>query len=99
VILEGADGRPTAETIYVQVRQSTLRLMPRYEFRCRDCSTTFELSRPMSASRDPARCPSGHDDTVRLLSTVALSGGSRPGSASVRSAAPAGGCCGGGCCS
>ncbi|HYZ37653.1 MAG TPA: zinc ribbon domain-containing protein [Pseudonocardiaceae bacterium] len=66
--------------------------MPRYEFRCRECSTTFELSRPMSASGDPARCPSGHDDTVRLLSTVALS------SASGARTAPPGGCCGGGCC-
>ncbi|HKS51308.1 MAG TPA: zinc ribbon domain-containing protein [Pseudonocardiaceae bacterium] len=65
--------------------------MPRYEFRCRECSTTFELSRPMSASGDPARCPSGHADTVRLLSTVALSG-------AASSAAASGGCCGGGCC-
>ncbi|MDQ3905406.1 MAG: zinc ribbon domain-containing protein [Actinomycetota bacterium] len=67
--------------------------MPRYEFRCRECSTTFELNRPMSASGDPARCPSGHDDTVRLLSTVSLSG-----AAVGRSAPASGGCCGGGCC-
>ena len=87
-----------------QVRQSTLTVMPRYEFRCRECSMTFELSRPMTASGDPARCPAGHDDTVKLLSTVALSSSAAmspaaPGSS--RSAAPAlsgGGCCGGGCC-
>lgn len=68
--------------------------VPRYEFRCRECSATFEVNRPMSASREPASCPAGHDDTVKLLSTIALSG------ASGRSAAPvpAGGCCGGGCC-
>jgi putative FmdB family regulatory protein len=75
--------------------------MPRYEFRCRECLTTFELSRPMTASSDPAQCPSGHDDTVRLLSMVALSGAARPGPTSSqpsRAAAPAGGCCGGGCC-
>ncbi|HET9258321.1 MAG TPA: zinc ribbon domain-containing protein [Pseudonocardiaceae bacterium] len=78
--------------------------MPRYEFRCRECSTTFELSRPMAASADPALCPWGHDDTVKLLSTVALSGGassngSLSGMAPRRSApAPGGGCCGGGCC-
>ncbi|MGH3547732.1 MAG: FmdB family zinc ribbon protein [Pseudonocardiaceae bacterium] len=75
--------------------------MPRYEFRCRECSTTFELSRPMTASRDPARCPDGHDDTVRLLSTVALSSGAASGAGASqprRTAAPAGGCCGGGCC-
>ncbi|MFD6279740.1 zinc ribbon domain-containing protein [Streptomyces sp. NPDC060209] len=72
--------------------------MPRYEYRCRPCGETFELSRPMAESSDPASCPSGHEDTVKLLSTVAVGG-------SVSSAAPApssggggGGCCGGGCC-
>ncbi|MHA6796090.1 FmdB family zinc ribbon protein [Pseudonocardia bannensis] len=71
--------------------------MPRYEFRCRECSTTFEVNRPMSASGDPAPCPTGHNDTVKLLSTVAIAGaGSR---SAPRAAAPAGGgCCGGGCC-
>ncbi|CAM5570073.1 zinc ribbon domain-containing protein [Streptomyces narbonensis] len=71
--------------------------MPRYEFRCRTCGDTFELSRPMAESSDPAACPAGHDDTVKLLSAVAVGGSS--------SAAPAqgaggggGGCCGGGCC-
>ncbi|MDF6021389.1 zinc ribbon domain-containing protein [Streptomyces sp. JH34] len=71
--------------------------MPRYEYRCRPCGETFELSRPMAESSDPASCPSGHEDTVKLLSTVGLAG-------SASSAAPApssgggGGCCGGGCC-
>ncbi len=65
--------------------------MPRYDFRCRACGSTFEVSRPMSASNDPATCPEGHGDTVKLLSTVAMTGGA---------AAPkaGGGCCGGGCC-
>ena len=66
--------------------------MPRYEFRCRACGDTFVEQRPMSASADPATCPAGHDDTVRLLSTVSVSrGGSAP--------APSGGggCCGGSC--
>jgi putative FmdB family regulatory protein len=74
--------------------------MPRYDFRCRDCDSTFEVSRPMSAASDPAPCPAGHDDTVKLLTTVAVGG------VSSRSAEPArvggggggGGCCGGGCC-
>ena len=48
--------------------------MPRYEYRCRTCGDTFELSRPMAESSDPAACPSGHDDTVKLLSTVAVGG-------------------------
>ncbi|MFC4951201.1 FmdB family zinc ribbon protein [Pseudonocardia sp. GCM10023141] len=67
--------------------------MPRYDFRCRECSETFEVSRPMSASSEPARCPEGHADTVKLLTTVAVGGmsGAPP--------ARAGGCCGGGCCS
>ncbi|MET7764353.1 zinc ribbon domain-containing protein [Streptomyces sp. NPDC005393] len=75
--------------------------MPRYEYRCRACGTTFELNRPMAESSAPASCPEGHDDTVKLLSTVAVTG------ASSASAPPrpqpgggggGGGCCGGGCC-
>ncbi|MBB4892624.1 putative FmdB family regulatory protein [Streptomyces olivoverticillatus] len=70
--------------------------MPRYEYRCKACGGTFELNRPMSESSAPATCPDGHTDTVKLLSTVAVTGSA---------AAPArpsggggGGCCGGGCC-
>ncbi|MEU7896448.1 zinc ribbon domain-containing protein [Nonomuraea sp. NPDC049152] len=68
--------------------------MPRYDFRCRACGSTFELTRPMSASGDPAACPEGHTDTVKLLSTVAMTG-----NASAPSGGGGGGCCGGGCCS
>ncbi|MFE6688239.1 zinc ribbon domain-containing protein [Streptomyces sp. NPDC057743] len=72
--------------------------MPRYEYRCRPCGTTFELNRPMAESSAPAACPEGHQDTVKLLSTVAVGkAASAPGPA----AAPGGGgggCCGGGCC-
>jgi putative FmdB family regulatory protein len=68
--------------------------MPRYEYRCRACGDTFELNRPMSESSAPSSCPQGHDDTVKLLSTVAVGGMS-----SGRPAAPSGGggCCGGSC--
>jgi len=70
--------------------------MPRYDYRCRSCGSTFELSRPMSASGDPAVCPEGHDDTVKLLSTVAVTGSA---AAPVqRPSGGGGGCCGGGCC-
>ncbi|MEU1196846.1 MULTISPECIES: FmdB family zinc ribbon protein [Streptomyces] len=74
--------------------------MPRYEYRCRTCGDTFELSRPMAESSAPADCPAGHDDTVKLLSTVAVATG---GSSSAPAPAPragggGGGCCGGGCC-
>lgn len=74
--------------------------MPRYEYRCRSCDTSFELNRPMAESSAPATCPDGHDDTVKLLSAVAVAVGGTAKS----SAAPApaggggGGCCGGGCC-
>jgi putative FmdB family regulatory protein len=66
--------------------------MPTYAYKCRDCAEQFELSRPMSESSAPAACPAGHDDTVKLLTTIAMTG---------RAGAPAtgGGCCGGGCCS
>ena len=74
--------------------------MPRYEFRCRACGDTFEVNRPMSEAAAPADCPSGHPDTVKLLSTVALTGRG-PGGAPAGPARPAGpsggGCCGGGC--
>ncbi|HXS66112.1 MAG TPA: zinc ribbon domain-containing protein [Streptosporangiaceae bacterium] len=68
--------------------------MPRYEYRCRACGDTFELTRPMSDSSAPCSCPAGHDDTVRLLSTVSIGGratGSQPNGGG------GGGCCGGAC--
>ncbi|MEW1659409.1 MULTISPECIES: zinc ribbon domain-containing protein [unclassified Streptomyces] len=69
--------------------------MPRYEYRCRPCGTTFELNRPMAQSSAPAACPEGHEDTVKLLSTVAV-GGTASAPAAPRGGG--GGCCGGGCC-
>ncbi|WP_344581275.1 zinc ribbon domain-containing protein [Streptomyces lunalinharesii] len=69
--------------------------MPRYEYRCRPCGTTFELDRPMAESSAPAACPDGHQDTVKLLSAVAVGGtAAAPGP----SGGGGGGCCGGGCC-
>ncbi|ATY99882.1 FmdB family zinc ribbon protein [Streptomyces cavourensis] len=70
--------------------------MPRYEFRCRTCGDTFELSRPMAQSSDPASCPAGHDDTVKLLSAVAVGGAASAPAPS--NGGGGGGCCGGGCC-
>ncbi|MEU6098139.1 zinc ribbon domain-containing protein [Streptomyces sp. NPDC047079] len=72
--------------------------MPRYEYRCRTCGDTFELSRPMAESSTPATCPSGHGDTVKLLSTVAVGGTAAAPSPAPRAGASGGGCCGGGCC-
>ncbi|WP_405971843.1 zinc ribbon domain-containing protein [Streptomyces sp. NBC_00988] len=71
--------------------------MPRYEYRCRTCGSTFELSRPMAESSAPADCPAGHADTVKLLSAVAVGGTSSAPAAG--GGGGGGGCCGGGCCS
>lgn len=52
----------------------------------------------MSESSAPCTCPQGHDDTVRLLSTISVGG--RAGSKRGRTGASgpaAGGCCGGAC--
>ncbi|MDT0435036.1 MULTISPECIES: zinc ribbon domain-containing protein [Streptomyces] len=72
--------------------------MPRYEYRCRTCGDTFELSRPMAESAEPAACPAGHDDTVKLLSAVAVGGSASAAAPASRPAGGGGGCCGGGCC-
>lgn len=69
--------------------------MPTYAYRCRECAETFELNRPMNESSAPASCPDGHADTVKLLTTVALTG--KAGTAAPQPAT-GGGCCGGGCC-
>jgi hypothetical protein len=56
----------------------------------------------MTESSAPCTCPQGHDDTVKLLSTVSVGGlasgrsAARPGSGSV-SGSGGGGCCGGAC--
>jgi putative FmdB family regulatory protein len=68
--------------------------VPTYEFRCRECGSTFDVRRPMSESSAPATCPDGHDDTVKLLTMAGLAGSPAAGPAP----SGGGGCCGGGCC-
>ncbi len=46
----------------------------------------------MSEASAPATCPQGHDDTVKLLSTVAVGG-----RADDTQPSAGGGCCGGAC--
>lgn len=70
--------------------------MPTYEHRCRTCDARFEVRRPMAEAAEPAACPAGHTDTVRLLSAFASVGASRLGSGPAP-APVSGGCCGGGC--
>jgi putative FmdB family regulatory protein len=65
--------------------------MPRYEYRCPTCDTTFELRRSMAEANDPASCPDGHPDAVRLLSVFASVGTSSGGS-SAPAGPPAGAC-------
>ncbi|MGK4583450.1 FmdB family zinc ribbon protein [Kitasatospora sp. HPMI-4] len=72
--------------------------MPRYDFRCRSCGATFELRRAMAQANDPAVCPEGHTDTVKLLSTVAVTGGAAAAASMPSAGGGGGGCCGGGCC-
>ena len=75
-----------------------------YEFRCRECGSTFEVNRPMQQASDPVDCPDGHSDTVKLLNAVGLGGKARTAQPTGRSMpAPrpggsGGGCCGGGAC-
>ncbi|MBF6350808.1 MULTISPECIES: FmdB family zinc ribbon protein [Nocardia] len=72
--------------------------MPSYEFRCRSCGDTFEVNRPMAQASDPAVCPDGHDDTVKLLTTFATTGRAATPAISAPAPTAGGGCCGGGCC-
>ena len=71
--------------------------MPRYEYRCRACGDTFERTRPMSESSAPCTCPQGHDDTVRLLSTISVGGRAGSARGTTGPAEAGGGCCGGAC--
>jgi putative FmdB family regulatory protein len=73
--------------------------MPLYEYRCRTCDDTFELRRSMSESNAPAPCPSGHIDSMRLLSVFASVGApaSSAGSSGAPGRAPQGGGCGSSC--
>ena len=70
--------------------------MATYEFRCRTCDDTFEVRRPMAEASDPAACPEGHTDTVKLLSMFARAGSS-VGLPQAVPASSGGGCCGGSC--
>jgi putative FmdB family regulatory protein len=71
--------------------------VPRYEFRCKTCDDTFELRRSMSEASDPATCPAGHPDAVRLLSVFASVGASGSSSAPAPASSPSGGGCGSAC--
>ena len=67
--------------------------MPTYEYRCRDCDEAFEVRRPMGQADQPAACPSGHTNAVRLLSVFASTGKAKA-AAGQPTAAPCGSACG-----
>ena len=49
--------------------------MPLYEYRCSDCSTTFEMRRAFSKASDPASCPRcASRRTRKVFGTIALIG-------------------------
>jgi hypothetical protein len=48
----------------------------------------------MAEASAPAQCPQGHDDTVKLLSTVSVGGRTGDAGGGPRGG---GGCCGGAC--
>jgi hypothetical protein len=52
----------------------------------------------MAAANDPAPCPDGHDDTVKLISALSVLSSTSPARAAASAPrAAGGGCCGGGC--
>lgn len=52
----------------------------------------------MAESSAPADCPSGHADTVKLLSAVAVGGTGNAPAPAMGAGGGGGGCCGGGGC-
>lgn len=72
--------------------------MPTYEYRCLTCDERFEL-RTTFADADTVRCPSGHPEVKRLLSSFgfAKAGAAVPAGAAGPAPMAGGGCCGGGC--
>ena len=51
----------------------------------------------MAEASSVATCPQGHDDTVRLLSTISVGGRAGTERGTSGPAAGGGGCCGGAC--
>ena len=74
--------------------------MPLYEYRCNDCTTTFEVLRPMAQRQLSAVCPACESmASMPLISRVAASRPSGAGGTATAEAprATGGGCCGGSC--
>ncbi|MGW3461856.1 FmdB family zinc ribbon protein, partial [Streptomyces olivaceoviridis] len=65
---------------------------------CPTCAHPFQLPRPLPQPPAPERAPGAHDDTVKLLSTVAVGVSNNTSAPAPAPRAGGGGCCGGGCC-
>jgi len=74
--------------------------MPIYEYRCAECSITFEKLRPLSQANAPASCAQcGSTDTSRALSLFAAVSKTHNGGSHTLSGTGGGcGSCGGGHC-
>ena len=75
--------------------------MPLYEYRCNDCTATFEVLRPMGQRELSAVCPACESmASMPLISRVAASrpsGAGATATATTARASEGGGCCGGSC--
>ncbi|MBI5232055.1 MAG: zinc ribbon domain-containing protein [Coriobacteriales bacterium] len=46
--------------------------MPVYGYRCKECNTGFDLSRPMSEAGEPAECPACSSEARRLFTPTGV---------------------------
>lgn len=65
--------------------------MPIYPFRCDHCGAEFEVSRKISAMRDPAPCPACDQPARRIFTPIAVTGQAEDPSATKPSTKPAAG--------
>jgi putative FmdB family regulatory protein len=73
--------------------------MARYDYRCRVCDSSFEVSRGITEDAPTAGvpCPAGHLETSRVFSAVAVSRGVSVPAGAAAPVGGGGGCCGGAC--
>jgi putative FmdB family regulatory protein len=73
--------------------------MPLYEYRCNDCTSVFEILRPMAERSVNALCPACESaNSMPLISVTAASGREwSSGTSDAPISSSGGGCCGGGC--
>lgn len=70
--------------------------MARYEYRCPECTTRFEVERSITATAGAVLCPDGHGEARRVFSPISSVGRAGSGPAPMP-AGGGGGCCGGAC--